>query len=717
MSFNGSQDRGNERARSNASKADSPVPSDQTISALTSQLSPGDLVIHSAHGLGRFAGLKSLDTAGGPDVFEIEYQDGRLLVPISELSLLFRFGASEGMQLDRLKSKNWNVKRRAALRKIDATARQLIGLEANRSQITSPTLKARASHYRRFCAGFEFDPTADQSSAFEDVERDLANTTPMDRLVCGDVGCGKTEVAMRAAFIAADAGFQVAVVVPSTLLARQHAERFRERFKAFKVEVSEASRLMSRTDLARLKSDLAKDTPRIVIGTHTLVDENISWGKLGLVIVDEEHRFGVEHKEKLKRLTKNVHVLTLSATPIPRTLQMALSSIRDLSLINTLPLRRRPVETKVIEGSGKAIGDALRAERRRGGVSFFVCPKISDLEKARSLLAAEAPELRIITAHGDMPTAELKRAVETFSSRQFDVLLCTTIIEAGLDVASANTLIVYDAHRLGLAQLYQLRGRVGRSQKQARAYFIVPEDAELSATAKRRMEAVSSLNAAGAGFAVACQDLEIRGAGTVAGDTQSGHIKELGIELFRTMLKRAVEAVRSGNGADWADIWAPRLALDVEAAIPAAYISDEAGRIELYWQLARADDEDAIARLRHDAEERFGALPGIVENVFQLAKLRCSCLARGIEEITVGPRGGLLKFRNASVLREMQNRLPGARVKQDALVLKTPLRSPQNRLAWALDTVAALSSEPKAKHPIGLPRMELSVSSSMQPVA
>jgi transcription-repair coupling factor (superfamily II helicase) len=650
-------------------------------------------VIHSDHGMGRLVGLKTLDAGSATDTIEIEYQDGHLLVPVSEIGLLFRYGAGGDLQLDRLRTKSWGTKRRAAIRKIDEAARQLIGLAASRAQSTAPILKVERGAYRKFCNGFEYEATPDQAKAFADVEKALAKSTSMDRIVCGDVGSGKTEVAMRAAFIGASAGFQVAVAVPSTLLARQHAERFRERFKAFRIDVFEASRLIKASEFDALKTRISGDRPAIVIGTHALLDDEFKWGKLGLVIVDEEHRFGVDHKEKLKRLTNNVHVLSLSATPIPRTLQMALASVRDLSLIGTLPAGRRPVTTTIIPLSGRKIAEALRAERKRGGKSFFVCPKVADLAKARDFIAREAPELRIITAHGGTPTAELKDVVEKFSSRKFDVLVCTTIVESGLDVASANTIIVYDAHRLGLAQLYQLRGRVGRSKQRAQAFFVIPNDAELTPEASRRIDALKTLNSAGAGFAVACEDLDIRGAGTIAGDEQSGHIKELGIELFQTLLKRAVEAIRSGSSADWADIWVPRLSLGIETHIPHDYIADESSRLDLYSRLARARDEEEISRSQGQIVRKYGELPRCVANVFDLARLRCRCTLGGIDNVTVGPRGGVVHLHGGispSVLRSIADRVLGAKLKKGELIIKAQLRTAEEKISWVAQLVSSL---------------------------
>jgi transcription-repair coupling factor (superfamily II helicase) len=659
----------------------------QVLSSVLS-LTPGDLVIHADHGLGRFSGLVSVDVEGREDLFEIEYRDGKLLVPVREAGLVSRFGSgAAAVGLDRLGGTSWSTRKGRAVRRIGAIAKRLIGIAAARAVATAPVLKAEPKSYRRFCKGFPFAATPDQDAAIDHVIADLQSGRPMDRLVCGDVGSGKTEVALRAAFIAAAAGVQVAVVVPTTILARQHTETFQERFRKFPIPIEHDSRLTTGSKVRALQQKLAAGETCIVVGTHALLSKSVAFANLGLLIVDEEQRFGVKHKERLKQLREGVHVLTLTATPIPRTMQMALSPVRELSLIMTPPLGRKPVLTDVGPADPKEIARRLMAERARGGQSFFVCPRIADLEGARTLVAEHAPEIKAEVAHGQMSADELDRIMEAFTHRRFDVLISTTIVESGLDVPSANTLIVHDAHRLGLAQLYQLRGRVGRSPVQANALLTYPPDQDIGDTAGRRLEVLKSLDSVGAGFAVASHDMDIRGAGNVLGEEQSGHIREIGFELFETLLARAVEAYRRGESADFADLWVPRISLGLEARIPAGYVADAAERIAFYWRIARAADEPSLDAIVSELEERHGALPAAALNLLASVRIGLEAHASRIAEIQAGPKGAVISLRpglkpDRRVLVAVAEMFGSVRIKRDRrIVVQARWTDPEARLA------------------------------------
>jgi len=608
-------------------------------------LQAGDLVIHADHGLGRYEGLTTLDADGRRDFFTIAYRDGKVLVPAENADLLSRYGTAETpIRLDRLGSKAWQTRKARLKRRIGAIALRLIGIAAARELATAPVLKPDPVAYARFCEGFPHQETPDQAQAIVAVLDDLAAGKPMDRLICGDVGSGKTEVALRAAFVAAMAGWQVAVVAPTTLLSRQHTETFRKRFAGFPVTIAQASRLVRGKELRQVLAGLESGDIDIVVGTHALLSESVKFARLGLIIVDEEQRFGVRHKERLKQLREGVHVLTLTATPIPRTLQLALSLVRSLSLIVTPPAGRRPVRTKVCEMDPALIREALIAEKERGGQSFYVCPRIRDLAEIARMLEREVPEVSFVRAHGRMSASELDRIMERFLARHIDVLLSTTIIESGLDIPSVNTMIVHDAHRLGLAQLYQLRGRIGRAGVEAHAYLTIPPGAELTDAARRRLEALAKLEPVGAGFSIASHDLDIRGAGSLLGEEQSGHLRDLGFDLFQTMLKRAVEALRKGEQPDL-EIWAPHISLGLTIGIPESYIPDPVERAEVYWECARLETEDQIAQYAAGLTQRYGPLPRDAQRLFALLRLKQLCREAHVIELNAGPKGAVLTFR------------------------------------------------------------------------
>jgi len=669
-------------------------------------LQPGDFIVHADHGIGRYEGLETLDADGTRDFFTIAYLDGKVLVPVENADLLSRYGTADAaVRPDRLGGKAW-VTRKGRLKKhIGLLARRLIGIAAARELATAPVLAAAGHEYAVFCEGFPYEETPDQADAIDAVIQDLASGRPMDRLVCGDVGSGKTEVALRAAFHAAMSGWQVAVVAPTTLLSRQHTETFRKRFAGFPITIAQASRLSGGKGLADAKARLRTGDIRIVIGTHALLTENVAFARLGLIVVDEEQRFGVRHKERLKQLREGVHVLTLTATPIPRTLQLALSLVRSLSLIVTPPAGRRPVRTIVCDSEPARIREALRAEKQRGGQSFYVCPRIADLAVIACMLAREVPEVSFVKAHGRMSAAELDRIMDDFLSRRTDVLLSTTIIESGLDIPSVNTMIVHDAHRLGLAQLYQLRGRIGRAGVEAHAYLTVPPGAELTAAARRRLDVLAQLDPVGAGFSVASHDMDIRGAGNLLGEEQSGHIKAAGFDLFQRMLKWAVEALRKGEQPDL-DIWAPRISLGLPMRIPDSYISDPVERAEVYWKLAGLETEDQIKVYAAELKETYGPLPRGARRMFVLLRLKQLCRGARVTELQAGPKGAVLTLRPGTPLpRELPNpRGFSGRLrwrKDGALVASAHWEEPRRRLrglAILLRTLArALAATPQSE--------------------
>ena len=512
------------------------------IAEITS-LSTGDLVVHVDHGIGRFIGLQNIEAAGAPhDCLEIHYAEGaKLYLPVENIELLSRYGSEDtGVELDRLGGTGWQTRKARMKNRIREIAHELIKIAAERKLREAPRLTPAPGAMDEFAAGFPYEETEDQQAAIDATIADLATGRPMDRLICGDVGFGKTEVALRAAFETAMNGKQVAVVVPTTLLARQHTKTFAERFRGLPVEVGQASRLVSAAELARVKKGIAEGGIDIVVGTHALLGKAIKFKDLGLVIVDEEQHFGVAHKERLKTLRAEVHVLTLTATPIPRTLQLALTGVRELSIIASPPVDRLAVRTFVSPFDPLVVREALLRERYRGGQSFYVCPRIEDLAERKEFLDKHVPEVKVAVAHGQMPAQVLEDVMTAFYDGKYDVLLSTTIIESGLDIPTANTLIVHRADMFGLAQLYQLRGRVGRSKLRAYALFTLPEKKKITAQAERRLKVLQSLDTLGAGFQLASHDLDIRGAGNLLGDEQSGHIKEVGFELYQQMLEEAV---------------------------------------------------------------------------------------------------------------------------------------------------------------------------------
>ena len=614
-----------------------------------SSLSVGDLVVHADHGIGRFVGLTAIEAAEKPhDCLELHYSGGdKLYLPVENIELLSRYGSDEaGVQLDRLGGVAWQTRKARLKKRIRDMAEKLIKVAALRELRQAPVLTPPDGLYDEFSARFPYEETEDQETSIEAVLDDLASGRPMDRLICGDVGFGKTEVALRASLIAVLAGKQVALVVPTTLLARQHFYTFTERFRGFPVKIAQASRLVTAKDRAEVKKGLKSGDIDIVIGTHALLAKSAEFANLGLLIVDEEQHFGVQHKERLKQLREDVHVLTLTATPIPRTLQLALSGVREMSLISTPPVDRLAVRTYVTPFDPVILREALLRERFRGGQTFYVVPRISDLDDAAAFLEEHAPELKVARAHGQIGSRELDSVMNAFYDRQFDVLLSTSIVESGLDIPSANTLIVHRADMFGLAQLYQLRGRVGRSKIRAYAYFTIPADARLTPGAERRLKVLQSLDTLGAGFVLASHDLDIRGAGNLLGEEQSGHIREVGVELYQSMLEEAVAALRGGQEGEVEDQWSPRINLGTSVLIPEDYVPDLQVRLGLYRRLSGVETHDAIEAFAAELIDRFGPLPEEVRHLLDVVEIKGLCRQAGIEQIDAGPKGAVIAFRN-----------------------------------------------------------------------
>ncbi len=664
-----------------------------------SSLSVGDLVVHADHGIGRFVGLATIEAAGEPhDCLEVHYAGGdKLYLPVENIEMLTRYGSDEsGVQLDRLGGVAWQTRKARLKQRIRDMAEKLIKVAALRELRQAPVLNPPDGVYDEFSARFPYEETDDQEASIGAVLGDLASGRPMDRLICGDVGFGKTEVALRASLIAVLAGKQVAVVVPTTLLARQHFHTFTERFRGFPVKVAQASRLVTPKERAEVKQGLKSGEIDIVIGTHALLAKGIEFADLGLLIVDEEQHFGVQHKERLKQLREDVHVLTLTATPIPRTLQLALSGVREMSLISTPPVDRLAVRTYVMPFDPVILREALLRERFRGGQTFFVVPRISDLDEAEAFLKEHAPELKVARAHGQMASRELDQVMNAFYDRQYDVLLSTSIVESGLDIPSANTLIVYRADMFGLAQLYQLRGRVGRSKVRAYAYITIPADARLTPAAERRLKVLQSLDTLGAGFVLASHDLDIRGAGNLLGEEQSGHIREVGYELYQSMLEEAVAALRGGDGVV-EDQWSPRINLGTSVLIPEEYVPDLQVRLGLYRRLSGVDSHDAIEAFAAELIDRFGPLPQEVRHLLDIVEIKGLCRQAGIEQIDAGPKGAVIAFRNKSFANPEGLidfiRKEGKQVKlqpDHRLIYYANWETPEERLAGARDLLKRL---------------------------
>ncbi len=670
------------------------------ISELTA-LTAGDLVVHVDHGIGRFIGLKAIEAMGAPhDCLEIHYAGGdKLFLPVENLELLTRYGSEDTeAQLDRLGGTGWQTRKARMKKRIREMASELIKIAAARQLSEAPRLVPAAGLYDEFRARFPYEETDDQEMAIESVLDDLASGRPMDRLVCGDVGFGKTEVALRAAFAVALSGKQVAVVVPTTLLARQHFRTFSERFKGLPVNVAQASRLVTGKDMTAMKAGLQDGTVDIVVGTHALLSKSIHFRDLGLVIVDEEQHFGVAHKERLKALRAEVHVLTLTATPIPRTLQLAMTGVRELSLIATPPVDRLAVRTFITPFDPLIVREALLRERYRGGQSFYVVPRIEDLAEVREFLEKQVPEVKVAVANGQMSATSLEDIMSNFYDGQYDVLLSTTIVESGLDVPNANTLIIHRADMFGLAQLYQLRGRVGRAKARAYAIFTIPASKPITAQAERRLKVLQSLENLGAGFQLASHDLDIRGAGNLLGDEQSGHIKEVGYELYQEMLQEAIAHLKAGITDIAADKWSPNITIGTPVLIPEDYVADLHVRLALYRRLADIDEDQALDQFSAEIVDRFGPAPSEVDHLLRLAQIKALARKANVEKVDAGPKGVVLTFREnqfadpAGLVSMINAEGPQAKVRPDfKVVFLRDWPSPEGRLKGTLGVLKKLA--------------------------
>jgi transcription-repair coupling factor (superfamily II helicase) len=665
-------------------------------------LSPGDLVVHVDHGIGRYEGLTQIPVQKAPhDCVALEYAGGdKLYVPVENLEVLSRYGSGEeGASLDRLGGEAWQRRKSKMKERIREIAGELIATAAKRATRAADVAEPDTGGYPAFVDRFPYEETDDQDRAIGDVLEDLAAGRPMDRLVVGDVGFGKTEVALRAAFVAAMSGMQVAIVCPTTLLARQHHRNFVERFQGFPINIGRLSRLVPAGEAKATKEGLEAGTIDIVIGTHAVLAKGVEFKRLGLVVVDEEQRFGVTHKERLKALKADVHVLTLTATPIPRTLQMAMSGLRELSVIQTPPVDRLAVRTYVMPWDPVVLREALLREHYRGGQAYFVTPRISDLPEIEEFLREAVPEVRYVVAHGQMSPTEVEERMSAFYDRKFEVLVSTTIVESGLDIPSANTLIVNRADKFGLAQLYQLRGRVGRSKTRAYAYMTTPPERMMTEAAEKRLKVLSDLESLGAGFQLASHDLDIRGAGNLLGDEQSGHIKEVGYELYQSMLEEAILEAKSGGLADERpkDL-SPQITVDAPILIPEEYVPDLDLRMGLYRRLNEVEDTRGIEEFAAELIDRFGKLPEPTDNLLRLIETKLNAKKACIAKIDVGPKGALVsfhedKFPNVPGLLAYVDKLgETARLRPDMkLVINRAWANPAARLHGALQLSRGLA--------------------------
>jgi len=611
-------------------------------------LSPGDLVVHVDHGVGRYKGLETITALGAPhDCVALEYAGGdRLYLPVENIELLSRFGHEEGL-LDKLGGGAWQAKKARLKERIRQIAERLMRVAAERHLRAAPILQAPHHEWEAFAARFPWAETDDQLSAIDDVATDLAAGSPMDRLVVGDVGFGKTEVAMRAAFVAAMCGQQVAVIAPTTLLARQHFKTFTERFRGTALSIRPLSRFVSARDAQRNREGLTDGTVDIVIGTHAVLAKGVKFANLGLLVIDEEQHFGVTHKERLKEMRSEVHVLTLTATPIPRTLQLSLTGVRDLSIIGTPPVDRLAIRTYVSEFDSVTLREALLREHYRGGQSFYVVPRIADLPEIEAFLRDHVPEVSFIVAHGQMAAGALDERMNAFYDGKYDVLLATSIVESGLDIPTANTMIVHRADMFGLAQLYQIRGRVGRAKTRAYCYLTTRPRKPLTPAAEKRLRLLGSLDALGAGFSLAAQDLDLRGAGNLLGEEQSGHIKEVGFELYQAMLEETIAKLRSGALAGPVEDdgqWAPQINLGVPVMIPEAYVPDLDTRLGLYRRLSRLSTKAELEGFAAELIDRFGALPREVNTLMLVVRIKAMCKRACIARMDAGPKGATVQF-------------------------------------------------------------------------
>ncbi|MBP5398814.1 MAG: transcription-repair coupling factor [Alphaproteobacteria bacterium] len=616
-----------------------------------SLLNVGELVVHIEHGIGRFMGLENI-VAGGADhdCLKILYaNDDKLFVPVENIEMISRYGSEdENVVLDVLGGMAWEAKKDRVKKRIRDLAEKLIAVAAQRQLRKAESFVPSYGVYDEFCAGFPYNETDDQLSAIDDVIGDLAAGMPMDRLICGDVGFGKTEVALRAAFTVAMAGGQVAVVVPTTLLARQHYLNFKQRMSGFPLKIGMLSRLTTPAEARKIKEEMKNGSLDIVIGTHALLNDKIEFLNLELLIIDEEQHFGVVHKEKLKALKNDVHVLTLTATPIPRTLQLSLTGVKQLSIIATPPVDRLAARTFVMPFDRVMIKEAIYREKFRGGQTFVVCPRVSDIPEVNKILKEIAPDITILVAHGQMPVRQLEDVMNDFVDKKGDVLLSTTIIESGIDIPSVNTMIVYRADMFGLAQLYQLRGRIGRSKLRGYCYFTVPRQKMLKPLAERRLNILQALDSLGAGFSLASHDMDIRGSGNVLGEEQSGHIKDVGIALYHHMLQEEILRIKNGEKAEEkiGQDWSPQIVTGVPIMIAENYVRDLGVRLGLYKRIGSLETQEELLDMREELVDRFGPIPQEVENLLKTVEIKQLCKKVNVERVDAGAKGFVLGFKD-----------------------------------------------------------------------
>ncbi len=659
----------------------------------TQSLSPGDLVVHVDHGIGRYMGMEVVTAAGAAhECLLLEYaEQSKLYLPVENIELLSKYGHEEGL-LDRLGGGAWQAKKAKLKERIREMADKLIRIAAERALRKAPVMDPPPHAWEEFSARFPYQETDDQLRAIAEVMEDMHSGAPMDRLICGDVGFGKTEVAMRAAFVAAMSGVQVAVVAPTTLLARQHAASFRDRFRGFPLEVRQLSRFVSAKEAQQTRDGLARGTVDIVVGTHALLAKGIRFNNLGLLIIDEEQHFGVAHKERLKQLRSDIHVLTLTATPIPRTLQLSLTGVRDLSIIGTPPIDRLAIRTYVSEFDAVSVREALLREHYRGGQSFYVVPRISDLREIEEFLKEQLPELTYVIAHGQMAAGELDDRMNAFYDGKYDVLLATTIVESGLDIPTANTMVVHRADMFGLSQLYQIRGRVGRSKARAYAYLTTKPRQKLTATAEKRLRVLGSLDTLGAGFTLASQDLDIRGAGNLLGEEQSGQMRDVGYELYQSMLEEAIAKIKAGEMeglSDADDQWAPQINLGVPVLIPEDYVPDLDVRLGLYRRLSSLSTKVELEGFAAELIDRFGTLPKEVNTLMLVVRIKAMCKRAGIAKLDGGPKGATIQFHNdkfaspQGLVDFIQNQRGLAKVKDNKIVVRRDWKKDSDKIKGA----------------------------------
>ncbi len=673
---------------------------DQFIAEAT-EIAEGDLVVHQDHGIARYDGLVTLQVSGAPhDCLRLLYDgDDKLFLPVENIEMLSRFGSEgEGVGLDKLGGAGWQTRKARMKQRIRDMAGELIRIAAARRIRDAASMAPAEGAWDEFCARFPFAETEDQSRAIADVLEDLASGRPMDRLICGDVGFGKTEVALRAAFVAAMSGSQVAVVVPTTLLSRQHFRTFAARFAGLPVRVAQLSRMVPAKEAAAVRKGITDGSVNIVVGTHALLAKSVQFADLGLLVVDEEQHFGVSHKERLKQLKSDVHVLTLTATPIPRTLQLALTGVREMSLIATPPVDRLAVRTFIMPFDSVVVREAIQRERFRGGQVFCVVPRIEDLGRMAERLREIVPEARMIQAHGRLAPTELERVMTEFGDGKYDILLSTNIVESGLDMPAVNTLIIQRADMFGLGQLYQLRGRVGRGKQRGYAYLTWPQSHRLSVAAEKRLTVMQTLDALGAGFTLASHDLDIRGAGNLLGDEQSGHIREVGIELYQQMLEDAVAELRASEGrrrsAD--RDWTPNINLGLPVLIPDTYVRDLPVRLGLYRRIGGLASDAETEAMAAELVDRFGPLPAEVDNLLQVVALKRSCREAGVEKLEAGPKGMVLSFRGnafrnpAGLVSWLSTKGGLVRLRPDHKLALVREMDVATRLRFARDTLGSL---------------------------